>query len=309
MENVINVQILMSYYNGEKFIREQLESIINQSFDGYIKILIRDDGSTHSGLNKVINSIKLPANREIKLVTEQNIGPQKSFLKLIQMADDANYYFFADQDDIWLKDKVQRSVDKLNEIDASVKLYCGDYSITDSKLNIIKNSGVTLRKDTFHFLRAVMFNTFPGCVMAMDRNLLTILRKINLDDCNMHDSFAFATAIVVGEVVYDEKPIILHRIHQNNVVGYGFKKISPIKWLREKTQLLIYKESYDLSQFAENLLQVIGDSCAYYEDVCLLRDYKKSIFKTIKLLTHRDLHNKIDRCTLSIYCKILFHIF
>ena len=306
----IDVEVLMSYYNGDRYIREQIQSILDQTYSGMIKILIRDDGSTKTELRKILDEIPCPENRQIELIREENVGPQRSFLRLIQLADQAEYYFYADQDDVWLEDKIQNAVQKMQEKQTDVKLYCSNYKITDSDLQVICESGVTIRENTFQFLTALLFNTFPGCVMGMNAGLLNLLKKMNVKNCMMHDSYTFGTALAVGEVYYDARPEILHRIHQNNVVGYGFKKIKPGKWIREKFSLLIHKEDYDLSEYADSLLQMYGeDRLSFSQDVRLLRDFKKSPVRTWQLLRHPALKHKLDREAASIYCKILFHLF
>ena len=110
---------------------------------------------------------------------------------------------------------------------------------------------------------------------------------------------------------YDEVPMILHRIHGDNVVGYGFHKSTPLNWIKEKVQLLIKKEDYDVSEFAEKLIIVAGDEIhqKWENDVTLLRDYKKSRKLTAKILEHPDLRRKIDPWTLSIRNKIRFRLF
>ena len=306
----IDVEVLMSYYNGDRYIREQIQSILNQTYSGMIKILIRDDGSTKTELRKILDEISCPENRQIELIWEENVGPQRSFLRLIQLADQAEYYFYADQDDVWLEDKIQNAVQKMQEMQTDVKLYCSNYKITDSDLQVIRESGVTIRENTFQFLTALLFNTFPGCVMGMNAGLLNLLKKMNVKNCMMHDSYTFGTALAAGKVYYDARPGILHRIHQNNVVGYGFKKIKPGKWIREKFSLLIHKEDYDLSEYAGSLLQMCGeDRLSFLEDVRLLRDFKKSPVRTWQLFRHPALKHKLDRESASIYCKILLHLF
>ena len=309
LENM-KVMILMSFYNGDQYIVEQIQSILQQDFPGKIEILIRNDGSTKTNIEDILQKIEVPYNREIILKEEKNLGPQKSFLKLIQMADSANYYFYADQDDVWELNKVSRAVTKMEEMDSAVKLYCSDYRITDSNLNVIYEKGVHLDDKTFHFLRAIMFNTFPGCVMGMNQQLLDLLKKMNLENCMMHDSYTYATALAAGQVYYDSKPSILHRIHQSNVVGYGSKKIEPCKWLKEKMTLLVKKEEYDLALYAEKLLEVSdGQNLNFQKDILILKNYKKSFRNTWKLLMHSDLRHKVDRCSLSIWCKVLFRLF
>ena len=306
----MRAEILLSYYHGEQYIREQLQSILDQTFSGEICIRIRNDGTDAVKLEQILTGFQFPANRNVIVDSGENLGPQRSFLKLIQQAGEADYYFYADQDDVWLADKVQRAVEAMEGMKQECRLYCGNYTITDSNLNVICESGVELQDTTFRFLRALLFNTFPGCTMGMNAALMKVLKKLNLENCMMHDGYTFATVLAVGAVYYDPVPCILHRIHQDNVVGYGSKKIVPWKWLQEKAALLIHREAYDLAEFANRLWEETDGNPEHFKaDVCLLKDYRKSRKNTWKLLTHPDLKHKLDRCGLSIYCKIWFRLF
>lgn len=306
----MRTEVLLSYYQGEQYIREQLQSILNQEFAGEIWIRIRNDGSDDTTLKQILKEFPDQKNRKIICTAGENLGPQRSFLCLIQEADEADYYFYADQDDVWLKDKIKRAVEAMSGMAGARQLYCSNYTITDADLSVICENGVELQDTTFRFLRALLFNTFPGCTMGMNAELLRFLQKLNVENCMMHDGYTFATALAVGEVYYDPVSGILHRIHQDNVVGYGTKKIVPLKWIQEKLKLLRQKEAYDLAEYAECLWkQTEGQPEHFKEDVQLLKDYRKNWRNTWKLLRHPDLVHKLDRCGLSIYCKIGFRLF
>lgn len=306
----IKVVVLLATYNGEKYIKEQIESIYNQSFQGEIVVYIRDDGSVDN-TQKVVESVDNTPTRRCVFYAESNIGPQRSFLKLIQDAENADYYFFADQDDIWKNDKIERAVELLeNSVHSKYKVYCSDYSLTNESMEILQESNVSIEKTTFHVLRLFFYNVFPGCTMAFNHEIREFVKAMNLDNCMMHDSLVLGVAACIGELVYDETPTIYHRIHGNNVVGHGHKKIHIGKWIKEKLQLLIKKDEYDMSHIADRILQVgKGEIIQYKADLELLRDFKKSYKKTFELLAHPDTKDEWNRTTLSIRCKILFHVF
>lgn len=305
------VEVLLSYYNGGEYFCDQLNSILTQDYSGKIIIRIRDDGSQNIKVDKNLEIMECPKNREIIVDRGANLGACRSFLALIQGADDADYYFFADQDDVWKSDKIRNAVERMSGKDDHCTMWCSDYTITNKDLEIVRECGVEIEKRTFHFLRAVFFNTFPGCVMAVNRKLLLLLKQMNLSNCMMHDSVIFATAIATGEVIYDDRPLIYHRIHGDNVIGYGRKKIILTRWVKEKVKLLIQKEDFDVSELGRKLLmlkdiQLKKDVC---DDVMLLSDYKSSWIKTLKLRFHPDIKDGVNRCALSIHSKILLHLF
>lgn len=305
-----SVVILLSTYNGEKYIKEQLDSIFNQDFDGIINVLIRDDGSSDETVN-ILKQYPQYKTGELMLDAAQNVGPQKSFLKLIQEVDGQyDYYFFSDQDDIWDGNKVRTAVDGLKSIDTPA-MSCCNYRLTDGDLNVALENAIK-QKPLFTPIRSLLYNEIPGCCMALNKPLMVKLKEIQIDNAMMHDSMALLLATYIGTVVYDESPRICHRIHGANVVGAGHKKIIPAKWIKEKWRLLRYGDDYDISALAGEVLRVSGENSdsKYKKDLELLRDFKKSFGNTLKLLRHPETKgNLFDRTVMSIRSKILFHVF
>lgn len=301
------VVVLISTYNGEKYIVEQINSILEQEYEGMITIQVRDDGSTDRTID-VIKNITCPHNRRLYINKGKNKGPQKSFLTLIKNAKDADYYFFSDQDDIWLRHKISEAVAKMPNHTNTPVCYCSNYYLTNTDLVILKN-GID-EKPLFQPLSILFYNKIPGCVMGFNRTLMDLLKRIDVNNVMMHDSYVLAFCSVVGEIIYDDKCTIYHRIHEGNVIGDGHKKIVPHKWIVDKTKLLIKKEEYDLSEIASSFLKFIDLSNPYYGDLVLLRDYKKSYRNTFRLLDHPQSKSTfMDRTTLSIRSKIFFHVF
>ena len=305
-----SVVVLLSTYNGEKYINEQIDSIFNQEFDGIINVLIRDDGSSDETVN-ILRQCPQYRTGELMLNTAHNVGPQKSFLKLIQEVDDKyDYYFFSDQDDIWDDNKIKAAVDSLKTI-STPAISCCNYRLTDSELNVVLERSIE-QKPSFTPIRNLLYNEIPGCCMALNKPLMDKLKEIQIDNVMMHDSMALLLATYIGEVVYDETPRICHRIHGANVVGIGHKKIIPAKWIKEKWHLLRNGDDYDISKLAGEVLRVAGadGKQEYTKDLELLRDFKNSFGETLKLLRHPDTKgNPFDRTVMSIRSKILFHVF
>lgn len=301
------VTVLMSTYNGEKYLKEQMDSILDQDFSGDIKLLIRDDGS-QDATKKIISAYKCDKNRSIELIDGENIGPQKSFLELIHASEESDYYFFSDQDDIWYTDKISRAVSFL-ETKSKPACYCSNYDI--EYINILKKrENVLSHAPSDKPLRIIFYNQIPGCVIGFNKMLMGELKKIHLDNVMMHDSMVLSFASSIGDVIYDARPTIAHRIHGNNVVGEGHRKIVFHKWIREKLHLVMEKEDYDLSEMADQFIKSGKVKEEYISDLTLLRDYKKNWTKTILLLCHPDSHGIfLDRTTLSIRFKIFFHVF
>lgn len=304
-----NVTVLMSTYNGQQYLKEQLDCIMQQTYRGNITVLIRDDGSS-DGTAAIVGVYPKQKSRSIQFMEGSNVGPQRSFLELIRLAPKADFYFFADQDDVWDADKIEIAVAAMSGQDKPV-CYCSNFRHGHTDLTVYEENAL---KETpiFTPLQVIFYNQIPGCVMGFNWALMELLQKLQLDSVMMHDSMALSLAAACGKVIYDPVPRITHRIHGSNVVGHGHKKIVPHKWVAEKLRLLLKKESYDVSKMAEAFLSVAQDHIhpEFLEDLLLLRDFKNSRKATRKLLRHPDTQCSLtDRTVLSIRSKIFFRLF
>ena len=211
------VQILLSSYNGEQYIAEQLDSILSQDYSG-ISILIRDDGST----DRTINIIKKYAENyeQISCYKGENLGVINSFFDLLDRATlDADYYALSDQDDVWLKDKISRAVSKLLKMDNSKPLlYCGKTTPVDEDLRIIpyKIKPTRIKPD---FTNALVENICTGCTSVFNRELLLMIRQNKPSYTVMHDWWLYLVASSIGKVYYDYESRILYRQHKSNLLG------------------------------------------------------------------------------------------
>lgn len=210
------VQILMSTYNGEKFIRKQLDSIVNQDYE--ISLLIRDDGSADSTVN-IIKEYQEKYDY-ITLCEGVNIGVVKSFFELIRMSDkDADYYSFADQDDIWFKDKISRAVSRLDRMDGKKPcLYCSRQTLIDREDNILN---VSMREVNIRpgFGNAIVENIATGCTCVFNRALRDAAASYEPEYTVMHDWWLYMLASYMGEVYFDKKPCMYYRQHGGNTMG------------------------------------------------------------------------------------------
>lgn len=305
-----HVIVLMATYHGEKYVEQQLKSIYNQTYAGKITVCIRDDGSADGTCEKILG-VKRPQGRALVLRRGKNLGPARSFLRLIQTAGEADWYFYSDQDDVWAPDKVENAVNQMCRAGKGPLLYGCNYSLCDEKLTPVKKYEIE-SKLQFTPLKMLFYNKIPGCCMGMNRALLDRLKEMKLTSVMMHDSMTLCYALFAGAVVYDKEPKVLHRIHADNVVGVGHRKIVPLFWLKEKILLLWRKEDYDISKMASEFLRVTWDAreLPYYNDIVLLKNYKKNLRNTLQLLAHADTKDSpLDRTTMSIRSKIFFRLF
>lgn len=215
MTTTPEVTILMSTYNGEKFITNQLYSLFGQTYINW-KLLIRDDGST----DKTIDIIRKFAINDIRIELIQdtlgNLGPGSSFWQLLQFVD-SPYIMFCDQDDIWLERKIEICVNyaKQNFTQSTPNLlYCNGYIYSDTNSTIEASSFIHLHAKTladFLFLNS----GYHGCCLLFDKNLLNIAREYN-GQLNLHDNLICLLAYTFGAVYYLDKSLILYRQHPSN---------------------------------------------------------------------------------------------
>lgn len=219
------VQVLLSSYNGEKFISEQIDSILEQK-DVEVKILIRDDGSSDSTLDIIAKY----HNDNIEVIKANNVGATKSFFELIRLAGDADYYAFSDQDDVWLDYKLSAAVNKLKDHDNIPAVYCSNTLLVDSNLNLIKKEN---KKPKISLESALIKNYATGCTVVFNKELMKFLKMNTNVDVPYHDWWVNLVALSIGGVsIFDDNAYIKYRQHGNNVVGG-----SGSFWLKWKSRL------------------------------------------------------------------------
>lgn len=214
------VLILMSTYNGEKYLREQLDSIINQSFSP-IDILVRDDGS-NDGTIHILEEYSV--KKLLQWYTGENLRPAKSFMNLVNNCQNTyDYYAFCDQDDFWKNNKIEEAVSKLSDKTVPALYYCATDNV-DSDLQHIDYFMRNANASSSLYSSIKTGSLIPGCTMVFNRKLLDVLRLYFPTYIGMHDNWVHLVCLAVhGIVVADENANILYRQHINNAVGSAKK--------------------------------------------------------------------------------------
>ncbi|MDY0361106.1 MAG: glycosyltransferase family 2 protein [Desulforegulaceae bacterium] len=215
--NTPKVYIAMSTYNGEKYLEAQIQSILNQTYPN-INILIRDDGSTDSTL-EILKSYEKKFE-SIKIITGQNKGVIESFMTLLEkIPSDADFVGFSDQDDVWLKNKIERAVAFLSCKNQDLPLmYFSRLNIVDNDLNFLYKS-VEINKISFK--NSLLENIVTGCTILLNKKAAGILcgKNINYSKLKMHDAWIYTVISAFGNIVFDNIPSINYRQHENNLIG------------------------------------------------------------------------------------------
>lgn len=263
------VKVLMSTYNGEKYLGEQLESIFKQ-IDVEVSLLVRDDGSTDKTLD-ILN--EWAENHEIIIVKGKNLGYAHSFMALLNSASGADYYAFADQDDVWLPKKLITAIDCMNSGNEKNHLYMSQAIIVDDRLYPIK---VKFHKRYITLDRLIAHNFAIGCTMVFDDYLHGIL-KASPEKMELragHDYWISCVACAVGGNIYwDENGYVLYRQHGNNASGkivsirQAFRAIKKIlyKW-KHVRENIAKKILINYSEYISNDDKRILKIAAYYRD-------------------------------------------
>jgi glycosyltransferase involved in cell wall biosynthesis len=210
----MKIMVLLSTWNGEKYVKEQLASILAQQVDGTVEVLVRDDGSCDDTV-RIVEEIN---DGRIRIIHGENLGTRGSFMALIGEAarGDADYIAFADQDDFWLPNKLQRATSKLSELTCPA-LYCSALNLVDEQL---RSLGIYRFVDVPSFEASFLTNCATGCTCVINRDMLDLLAVTPIvDKILMHDWWLYLVATTFGSVVYDDEPYILYRQHAMNQVG------------------------------------------------------------------------------------------
>lgn len=211
------VIVLLSAYNGEKYLQEQLESIYSQTYPN-IEIIVRDDGSEDNTKSILKEAEK---NGNIKLIMGENVGFVNSFFDLLKKAPKADYYAFADQDDVWEKDKIQRAVeilDKNNNADIPV-MYYSNYDFYDTNMKFVLHPK---KRNKTNFLNSLVECVNLGMTTVINiKAREQIIKNVPIKNSLGHDWWIYMFCSAFGKVIYDDLSEVKHRIHISNTSKCG----------------------------------------------------------------------------------------
>ena len=229
------VQVLLSTYNGETYLKEQLDSILNQK-NVAVKLFVRDDGSSDGTVDILRAYAALHDN--ICYLCGENCGVVASFFRLFELSDpDVDFYALSDQDDVWDEDKLSIACQKLEQMrksksqkkkknDSQIRtfttplLYCCDAWNTDDALNPLSESMQTAGKELIpDFRNALIENIARGAGIVFNQALMSYIRISMPQDIYMHDWWLYLVASCFGEVYYDSAAHYKYRQHAGNTLG------------------------------------------------------------------------------------------
>jgi glycosyltransferase involved in cell wall biosynthesis len=222
----------MATYNGEKYLREQIDSILSQ-IGTDDELVISDDGSKDKTIEIIMEYEK--DDTRVKLlhntVRHKVVGNFENALKNCK----GEYIFLADQDDVWLENKYSIMIDLLQKYDVVVS----DSIVTDSELKTLKSSFFELHKSGTGILKNIKKSTYYGSCMAFNRKILQ--KSLPFPSTIGHDLWIGIVGEIFGKVYFLHKPLILYRRHENVHCLVLSKSTRPIyKQIWERVIMLYY---------------------------------------------------------------------
>lgn len=266
-----DIAILMATYNGEKYLRQQLDSLLKQSISNW-QLYIRDDGSTDNTMSIIQEYCTIDNRITILKDADKNKGARDSFFSLLESVD-SPYYLFCDQDDIWLETKVEKCYLEIKKTEETNKdlpiLVATDAKVVDSDLKVINTSfwaytkvkpAILIKK---HYLQ--VFNFAPGCTMMFNRALKKMVNPIP-ENILMHDWWLLILAERHGVIKTIDESLILYRQHSSNTLGAN-----------------AVDENYFLAKF-KNLRNVIAGQQQHLQFLKEIKGLSKFNYYWIKLV-------------------------
>lgn len=239
------VNIIMATYNGDKYLREQIDSILNSNYTDW-NLLICDDGSTDDTVDIVTEYVLRYSDRIFLYRNPKNMGPALNFLQGLKMMNQQSgakgsntsecwirnssnrtgYFMFCDQDDVWQRDKIERTLDCMRALEKKYSkeqpiLVCTDAAVVNESLQPIHPSFYQfnkLNKNNSDLSHLLMENKCIGCTMMINSKLASFVQTLP-SSARFHDWWLALIAVSFGHIAYLQKPTMQYRQHENNVVG------------------------------------------------------------------------------------------
>lgn len=294
------VIVVMSTYNGERYLREQIESILHQQHC-QVELLVRDDGSAESQLSVLR---EYGRKGRLRLICGENLKPAKSFLEAVRLAEDADYYAFSDQDDIWLPDKLFSAVQRLEKEDpARPNAYFCNLTAVDRNKNVLVSHLLPQQAVTAYRQILVRSPHIFGCTVVFNRALRDVIAARPLPQTLfMHDLWTALIAAAMGKLLYDSAPHILYRQHGGNCVGATLS--TGEKW-KKRMQILRKETPCTMAEQAASFAAWLGKDAleqrGLYDYTMAVAGYPAGLAEKLRYIKTVD-HRHMD------FRQYLFHL-
>jgi glycosyltransferase involved in cell wall biosynthesis len=257
----VNVDILLSVYNGGLYLQEQLKSIVAQTYKDW-RLLVRDDGSTDESI-EIIEQFRNTYPEKVEVVKDDigNQGYNASFMELMKHTK-ADHIMLCDQDDYWYPEKITEllAAIQMEEKKDSTKgiLVFSDVELTDDKLNITCNSFLRQLKYNGNKGNQVFFlkNYAPGCSIMLNKILLQQASKTR-NIIGFHDQWLIMLAAATNSIFCLNKPLMKYRQHSNNAIGIkGQQRQSLMPFIKDSLKYVFQNKRYRELMYSKNTAQM-----------------------------------------------------
>ena len=283
------IDILLATYNGEKYLSELIDSILSQTYKN-IRLIISDDCSKDN-TREILDKYKKEDSRVIVYKQEQNQGYVKNFEFLLKKVE-SDYYMLADQDDVWLPEKVEKSLQKLKAENAD--LVFGDLEVVDQNLKTIYpsfNDFMLLSRKIQKYIKSYklnyLYNCITGCtILAKSKFISQILPVPTTSKYFIHDHWIGIIMSTYGKLAYMPEKYIKYRQHGDNQVGtnkisHKFTKLTQVRELFINVKLGVsgtYVENND--RFPKEIQELNQKAYDYFN---MVKDKKNFNFRNWKI--------------------------
>lgn len=283
------VSVVMATYNGERFLEQQINSVLTQTVKP-AEIIVCDDDSTDNTiaiLEKFSNNHSLTYYRNAK-----RIGVVENFKKAVSLAAPGNYIALCDQDDIWLPQKIEKSIEALSKIDDGISpaMIYSDLILINSNEQVLNPSvDNELGHDKYkHCLETLLFGNFVlGCTIMMNESMRAFFSDIPDNKAFNHDTWITFVAFTFGKVSRLDRPYIRYRKHGDNVTFSNHKKKNRTERIMAHLAAVFQK-----NDFLENEVILCREFYRFYRNR-LSGEHKRKIEKLIRLENAPYLKKKI----------------
>ena len=290
------ILVLMATYNGEKYLRQQLDSIFRQK-DVKVQVLVRDDGST-DGTVQILD--EYAEKGHLEWYTGEHLNVQRGYFDLMKKASDTDfrYFAFADQDDVWDEDKLAVGISEIEQFNCPALYYCGQ-RLVDADLNLIGDHELNSERS---LQTRFVLSDFAGCTGVFNKELLDRVAAYKPEYILMHDTWILKVCLAVGgEVVVDPRMHMSYRQHGGNSIGLNRGLRSYLK------QVYQYLYIYDVeSQMKELAKGYSGEMVSPYKEICdWVCGYRTDRKKRAALLDRKN----IDFCAKGLNLTYKLKVF
>ena len=252
------VNILLAVWNGEKYLRQQLDSLLCQTYKN-VHITVRDDGSEDESLEILREYQRKIGDERLKIISYggKRLGYPDCFWYLLYKTEPADYYAFCDQDDIWAPEKLDCAVRELAKENEDIPLlYAHDYELCTADL---KNIGRNLYPDYNHMpgRKLIFYSYIQGFSMVINDNMRQRLLRQRLPGKNIsHDLWTVWNAFYAGKILHDPHILAKYRRHEGTATPTGSGRIAMIRtlWYKE----ILGDEYVNLCRMAAYFVHVCG---------------------------------------------------